>query len=74
MLPDGQLFVATRPANSNEKPWKMEVITVSNLPKNSIGAYVVAMGQDLNGEIYVMVNGSSQVIGKTGKVYKIVSN
>ncbi|MFT5494377.1 MAG: hypothetical protein ACI8V5_004780, partial [Limisphaerales bacterium] len=37
-----------------------------------LGAFIVALGQDLAGEIYVMTNASNSIKGKTGMVWKLV--
>jgi hypothetical protein len=34
--------------------------------------FVVALGEDANGELYVMTNTSSALRGKNGKVWKLV--
>jgi hypothetical protein len=37
-----------------------------------IGAFIVALGQDEEGEVYVLTNGKNALIGNTGKVFKLV--
>jgi hypothetical protein len=37
-----------------------------------VKAFVGALGEDAEGELYILTNDSSQVVGKTGKVYKLV--
>jgi hypothetical protein len=37
-----------------------------------IGAFVVAFGQDADGELYVLTNGRNGLTGSTGKVWKLV--
>jgi hypothetical protein len=36
-----------------------------------IGAFIVAFGQDAEGELYVLTNGRNMITGNTGKVYKL---
>ena len=69
-LPDGVLFAATRPAAPGDKKWTLEPLELDS-PKK-IGAFVVAFGQDAEGELYVMTNGRNGLTGNTGKVYKLV--
>ncbi len=70
VLPDGVLFVATRPASSGSKRWMMEPLELVSPAK--IGAFIVALGQDDEGEVYVLTNGKNALIGNTGKVFKLV--
>ncbi len=64
------LFAATRPAAPGDKKWTLEPLELDS-PKK-IGAFVVAFGQDAEGELYVMTNGRNGLTGSTGKVYKLV--
>ena len=68
-LPDGVVFVATRPAD-NKGRWTLEYLPLVEPAK--LGAYIVAFGQDLEGEIYVLTNARNGLLGKTGKVFKLV--
>jgi hypothetical protein len=34
-----------------------------------IGAFIVAFGEDAEGELYVLTNGRNMITGNTGKVY-----
>jgi len=69
-LPDGVLFVATPPASAGEKKWTLAPLELVSPQK--IGAFIVAFGQDAEGEIYVLTNGRNGLTGATGKVYKLV--
>lgn len=67
---DGVLYVATR-ISAKGKAWSLEKLT----PKSHEGALrftIPAFGEDSEGELYVFSNATSQVIGKSGKVWKIV--
>jgi len=68
-LPDGVLLVASRPASAAEKVWSLKPLELISPQK--IGAFVVAFGQDAEGELYVLTNGRNMVTGNTGKVYKL---
>ena len=54
-------------ANSGDMP-----LTPTAAPGRQLGAFIVALGQDLDGEIYVMTNASNSVKGKSGIVWKLV--
>lgn len=69
--PDGTMFVATRPAEAG-KPWAMEPLELDSRPKGNVGEYVVSFGEDADGELYVMTNNKSALMGTTGKVFKLV--
>jgi len=69
VLPDGVLFVASRPGSPAEKSWTLKPLELASPQK--IGAYVVAFGQDAEGELYVLTNGRNMITGNTGKVYKL---
>lgn len=69
-LPDGTLFVASRPSAGDSKKWSMEPIELTTPGK--LGAYIVGFGEDGDGELYVLTNGRNSLSGKTGKVFKLV--
>jgi glucose/arabinose dehydrogenase len=71
VVPDGVLYVATRPA-SGSGPWSMEALDLTTHPNGALRAYIVALGEDAEGELYVLTNGSNTLSGKTGKVFKLV--
>jgi len=68
---DGTLFVATRP-NSPGGQWTMEPLNLANHPGGSVGEYVVALGQDADGELYILTNNRNALMGTTGKIFKLV--
>ena len=67
-LPDGVLFTATRSGGK----WSMEPLALAEPADGKIKAYIVAFGEDSNGELYVMTNGRNSLTGTTGKVFKLV--
>ncbi|MEK7685760.1 MAG: PQQ-dependent sugar dehydrogenase [Verrucomicrobiota bacterium] len=71
--PDGVVYAATRPGASGPKKWSVEPLDLVTHPKGSVGGYVVALGEDAEGELYVMTTGVNMVMGKTGKVFKLVA-
>lgn len=70
-LADGVLLVATRPAGGKSGKWSVEYLALAQPAK--VGAYIVAMGEDADGELYVMTNGSNSLRGTTGKVLRLVA-
>ena len=69
--PDGVLYIATRPTDGGQK-WSMAPLELANPPGGKLNAFVVSMGQNAEGEIYVMTNDSNGLVGTTGKVFKLV--
>lgn len=69
-VPMGILFAATRPEGDGD--WALEQLEIEGMPRNTLKGYVSAFGQDLDGEVYVLVNGRNSVTGETGKLYRIV--
>ena len=74
-MPNGVILAASRTKASDGKEWVLRELKLANLPKaggRKLGAFVVAFGQDLDGEVYVMTNGSNSVKGKSGMLWKLV--
>jgi glucose/arabinose dehydrogenase len=67
---DGGLFAAAPPKQGG-KEWTLAALPPANFPSGLKG-YIVAMGEDDQGELYVLTNGTNMLKGRTGKVYKIV--
>jgi len=65
--PDGILFAASR---GSDKKWTMEPLAL-NEPAQ-LAAYVVALGQDEAGELYILTTAKNALTGKAGKVLKLV--
>ncbi|HEY7138723.1 MAG TPA: PQQ-dependent sugar dehydrogenase [Methylomirabilota bacterium] len=63
---DGHIFVAT----DNGGNWTMEDVKVANMP--NFNSYVLAFGQDGDGEVYVLTQDTTGPVGGLAKVYKIV--
>ena len=68
-LPDGVLFTATRPEKGADR-WSLEYLPLVEPAK--IGEYIVAIGRDAAGELYVLTNHRNGLLGTTGKVFKLV--
>ena len=72
-LPDGTLLVATLPpdrapgARGTVRP-----LPVKDFPDGRIKSYIWALGEDDDGELYVLANGINSAFGTRGKVFKLV--
>jgi hypothetical protein len=64
---DGQLFVATKGSDGN---WTMEDVEVANM--DGPLPYVLAFGQDNDGEVYVLTSVTTGPVGGLDTIYKIV--
>lgn len=71
-LGNGALYIATRPSSPESKLWTMELLAPPGRADGGVGAFVWAMGEDEEGEIYVLTNGANMVAGARGKVFKLV--
>ncbi|MCC6232738.1 MAG: PQQ-dependent sugar dehydrogenase [Verrucomicrobiales bacterium] len=67
-VPDGRLFTATRTADA---PWKPEPLPVASHPDFKLGAYVIAFGEDADGEVYVLTSQRAGLTDRTGVVWKL---
>jgi glucose/arabinose dehydrogenase len=70
-LPDGVLFAATRNGTGKDAKWTLEYLSSTPTGGAKLGAYIVAMGEDADGELYLLTNGRNSLTGKTGKVFKL---
>ena len=66
--PDGVLYVATRSGSK----WTMAPLDLSTDPAGQLKAYIVAMGEDADGELYVMTTPTNGLTRKGGRVLKLV--
>jgi glucose/arabinose dehydrogenase len=66
---DGVIYVATK-ISPKGKAWAIEKVSPQSHPM-ALKFTIPAFGEDANGELYVFSNDSSQLRGKTGKVWKI---
>ncbi len=66
--PDGVLYVATRQGAK----WTMAPLDLSTDPQGQLKAYIVAMGEDADGELYVMTTPTNGLTRKGGRVLKLV--
>lgn len=70
-LPQGQLLVARRPSgDSTGARWTLEPLTVAT-PEKWKG-YVTGMGEDADGELYVLTSETATLMAGKGHVWKLV--
>jgi glucose/arabinose dehydrogenase len=69
VLPDGLLYVASK---GSDGKWSMESLDVASHPGGVMKQFVLAFGEDAEGELYVLTNASSALKGTNGKVWKLV--
>lgn len=67
--PEGQLFVAT-PAD--EGLWPMQTLYIQDREEEELHHYLLGIGQDNTGEVYVLATDSAGPSGSTGVVYRIM--
>lgn len=71
--PEAQLLVATPPPdNPTGKMWKMQTFDIANTGTDSLDMYILSLGVDQAGELYVLTSESAGPTGDTGKVWRIV--
>lgn len=69
--PLGQLFVAA-PAETEDELWSMEPLTVTDREGDNLGEFLLSIGEDLDGELYILTSETPGPTGETGKVYRLV--
>lgn len=67
VLPNGRLFAATEAPDGT---WSHELLALGDRPNGSLG-YVLALGQDLAGEVYVLTSGNLGPVGSAGAVHRL---
>ena len=70
-LADGTLLVATIPASGTER-WTVQPLALKEFPEGRIKAFIWALGEDSDGELYVLTNAANMLTGTRGKVFKLV--
>lgn len=69
--PGGGLFVA-RPA-ADGGLWSVDEIHVTNGDEGHVGGFIRALGEDANGELYVLASQNPGPAGNTGVIYRIIA-
>ena len=72
-IPDGTLLVATiPPPGPGTARWTVQPLALKEFPNGRIKAFIWALGEDDEGELYVLANGINSVVQTRGKVFKLV--
>lgn len=71
-LPDAVLLSAVPPDQTEAKSWKLEPLSLHNDSGGKLTAYVVALAEDADGELFVLTNGRNSLTGQSGKIFKLV--
>jgi hypothetical protein len=72
-LPDGVFFTASRSGEGAQAKWTLDPLPATTTTGAKLNAYIVALGEDSDGELYVLTNGRNSLTGQTGKVFKMVA-
>ena len=67
--PRGRLFYAI-PADTGL--WQMGELTPGQPVEGTVGHYILGMGQDSEGELYIATSDERAPVGQTGQVYKLI--
>ena len=73
-IAEGTLLVASiPPQSSGATRWTVQPLGLKEFPNGRIKSFFIwALGEDENGELYVLVNGINSVAHTRGKVFKLV--
>lgn len=72
-FPDGTLLVAAIPTGgATGARWTVEPLALKDFPNGRIKSYIWALGEDADGELYVLANGMNSAFGTRGKLFKLV--
>ncbi|HXG46332.1 MAG TPA: PQQ-dependent sugar dehydrogenase [Methylomirabilota bacterium] len=72
-IADGTLLVATIPPERTPGArWTVEPLALKDYPNGRIKLFIWALGEDAEGELYVLANGINSAFGTRGKVFKLV--
>jgi hypothetical protein len=67
--PQGRLFYAI-PADTGL--WQIGELTPGQPIEGTVGHFILGMGQDAAGELYIATSDESEPAGETGRVYKLI--
>jgi hypothetical protein len=69
---DGTLLVATIPHEGPSARWSVQPLALKDFPNGRIKTFIWALGEDEDGELYVLANGINSVANPRGKIFKLV--
>jgi glucose/arabinose dehydrogenase len=67
--PSGAMYVAREEAGG----WTVEDLSIANAEGGTLGRYLTGFAEDNAGELYLLTSENEAPIGKTGKIYRLVS-
>ena len=67
---DGVIYAAKKGADGQ---WTMTALELAGKPDGAIGQFILAFGEDADGELYLLTNTTSALRGKNGKVWKLAA-
>ncbi|HEY4209035.1 MAG TPA: PQQ-dependent sugar dehydrogenase [Puia sp.] len=67
--PNAKVYSAQMPASGT---WPYEELKLKSYP-NNLGQYLKSIGQDQDGEVYLLTSGQQGPSGTTGKVFKLIA-
>jgi glucose/arabinose dehydrogenase len=70
VIPDGVLYVASK---GTDGKWTMDALDLATKSGGAIKQFIIALGEDADGEVYVLTNSSSTLKGNNGKVWKLAN-
>jgi glucose/arabinose dehydrogenase len=78
-IAQGVLIAAQKPANGSS-PWsleRLELVAGENFPGTTFGGqnypgYITGIGQDADGELFILTNGSNSLVNGKGRIWKLV--
>lgn len=73
-IPEGTLLVATIPPHgSSSARWTVQPLGLKEFPNGRLKSHFIwALGEDDDGELYILANGINSVAQTRGKVFKLV--
>jgi hypothetical protein len=69
---EGVILVATPPESGQGERWETEPLVLGTHTGEHIGEFVLAFGQDNEGELYVLTSGTVGPDGRGGRIHKLV--
>jgi glucose/arabinose dehydrogenase len=69
---EGVVLIGTRPRTAPTQVGRWRCWSWRGHPDGHIGQYLLAFGQDADGELYLLTNDGNTPTGRGGKIYKLV--
>ncbi|MBI1839840.1 MAG: PQQ-dependent sugar dehydrogenase [Verrucomicrobia bacterium] len=72
-LPQGAFMLGRHSGSVGNESWALEMLIPVMEDGGQWKGYITGFGEDASGELYVLVNSSNGLVGKTGKVFKLIA-